>query len=454
MIDSVRNQALLLLNRLEMPRAPTLDDLMDSLFASQSGWQPRDRALATALIYGVLRWRRQLDWILTHCSHTPLKKLNPTVHNILRLGLLQLHRMDRIPASAAVNTSVELTKAHAPEYLAKFVNGVLRNTARRLASLHLPDASGASVTELAIGYSLPEWLVTRWLARLGAKSGRALCEAQNAIAPLTLRVNTLKTERHALAVRLEAQGWHVTPFALAPEALNLDNWRGPVFELDGFSEGLFQVQDTAAQLAGRLLAPRSGQRVLDACAGLGGKTGLLAQMMENQGEITAIDRVAEKLQRLGEEMQRLGVLRVTTRQADIRRPDSLGSECFDGILLDAPCSGLGALRRNPDMRWRAEKRDIRAYARRQLQMLTNLAPLVKPGGNLVYAVCSTEPEETHQIIHTFLNQHANFIPLNAQPFLPPAAGHLVDADGFFSIQPYQHNTDGFFAARLYCRESS
>lgn len=453
MTDPIRWQALKMLNRLAAPQAPTLDHLVETLFERERDWQPRDRAFLIALVYGVLRWRGQLDWVLSHYSHTPLKKLHPVVHNILRLGLLQLCHLDRVPPAAAVNTSVELAKKQAPPYMVRFINGVLRSVGRDFANLKLPNPNSRQISELAAARSLPEWLVARWLERLGRDAGLALCAAQNHLPPLTLRTNTLKIQRDELARRLAEQGCHILLSDLAPAALTVEGWQGPVSGLAGFDKGLFQVQDAAAQLAGSLLAPQPGQRILDACAGLGGKTGLLAQLMGNQGQIVAVDSAASRLRQLPAEMQRLGISLVTVHSADLCQPRPLPAaepfdRLFDGILLDAPCSGLGTLRRNPDLRWRRNPGDLPRYGCRQLQMMTLLAPLVRPGGTLVYAVCTTEPEETQEVIHNFLKQQPSFFIQSAVAYLPPGASHLADDAGCFKIEVHQHHTDGFFGARL------
>jgi 16S rRNA (cytosine967-C5)-methyltransferase len=426
----------------------TLDRLMDR-FHRANDLDRRDEAFVTAIVYGVLRWRRRLDGIIGKVSTTPLDRMDPLVVNILRMGLYQIVFMDRVPNSAAVNTSVDLAKVLKKKWLAGFVNGVLRQALRRLPDIGRPSSETDPVRALAMTQSMPEWLVKRWINQFGQQEATALCEACNRIPPMALRTHTLKIDRQALIRQLHSLAKEIRPSIYAPEGIIVEGLKGHLFSSEAFANGWFQVQDEAAQAVAHLLAPQPGQDVLDACAGLGGKTAHIAALMKNSGHITAMDRVDRKLQKLMQEMRRLGIDIVSPQAIDLESPPLIAPpRSFDRILLDAPCSGLGVVRRNPDAKWSRTPEDIKRCARRQKQLLFNLASRLKPGGVLVYAVCSTEPEETRDVITLFLNECPQFAMDNRPLNLPPSLSPLMDPHGWLQTAPHRHGTDGFFAVRL------
>jgi 16S rRNA (cytosine967-C5)-methyltransferase len=431
----------------------TLDRLMDR-FHRANELDRRDESFVTAIVYGVLRWRRRLDWIIGKVSTTPLDRMDHLVVNILRMGLYQIIFMDRVPNSAAVNTSVELAKALKKKWLTGFVNGVLRQALRRLSDIALPSSETDPVQALAMTQSMPEWLVKRWINQFGQQEATALCETCNRIPSLALRTHTLKIDRQTLMRQLQPLAKAIRPSIYTPEGIIVDGLKGDLFSSDAFEQGGFQVQDEAAQAVSHLLAPQPGQEVLDACAGLGGKTAHIAALMNNSGRITAMDRVDRKLQQLMQEMRRLGIDIVTPRTIDLETDEfTKNTQSFDRILLDAPCSGLGVIRRNPDAKWSRTPDDIQHCARRQKQLLLNLAPRLKPGGILVYAVCSTEPEETHDVLSLFLSECPQFAIDDRPPDLPPSLSPLMDPHGWLQTRPHRHGTDGFFAVRLRRQET-
>ncbi len=445
MADEVRNTALYILNTLEK-EDKTLDSLLEDVLREKTHFSKKDRALLQALVYGVLRWRGRLDWIIDGFSKTRLNKINPNVLNILRLGLFQVVYLDRIPVSAAVNTSVEMTKAAAAPWIVRYVNGLLRNAVRGYTDLVFPDVGEDPVKALATKKSFPEWLVKRWLDRFGMKETGLLCDAINVIPPITVRCNTLKTNREKLVKALKESAEKIGITNYAPEGVFFFNPKRSIPNIKAFKEGLFQVQDEAAQLVTLLLNPRPGETILDACAGLGGKTGHIAQLMKNSGRLVAMDKDKNKLLQLESEMYRLGVSIVTPRIHDLGT--SLDRELFgkfDRILLDAPCSGLGVLRRNPDIKWRALRQNPANYQKKQAMFMDNLANLVKPSGTLVYAVCSTEPEENESVIKGFLNKHANFAIEKKSSGLSCDACSLITRDGYLKTFPHLNNMDGFFS---------
>ncbi|MBS0013714.1 MAG: 16S rRNA (cytosine(967)-C(5))-methyltransferase RsmB [Desulfobacterales bacterium] len=446
-----RELAFRILSELETSRT-TLDRLIDQEFEKIApGMDRRDRALAFALVYGVLRWRAKLDWHIAGLANRPLNKIRPDMRNILRIGLFQMVFMSRIPDSAAVNTAVNLAKKYGSPKLAGFVNALLRNAARQKTGFSEPDPARDPVQALAVSQSFPEWMVRRWKNRLGMDETRLLCGYNNQIPPLTLRANTLQISRDALMGKLVCAeaGKTICETKYAPDGICLWGPHVPVNELPGFEEGYFQVQDEAAQLAAHVLDCRPGQDVLDACAGLGGKTGHIAQLMKNRGRILGMDSDMEKLRELSLEMKRLGAENVETCRHDFCQPldaDKLGT--FDRILVDAPCSGLGVIRRNPDIKWTARQKDFQGHARKQLEILSHAADLLKPsGGVMIYAVCSMEPEETHGVVSAFLETTPGF-ELQDMGALFPELADLADDRGCLALLPHRHATDGFFIARL------
>lgn len=445
MTDIPRKTALAILHTVEQERK-TLDAVLDQVFADQT-FDRRDRSFVYALVYGVLRWRERLDYIIARFSKSGMDKIRPDILNILRMGLFQILYMDRIPASAAVNTSVNLAKeSGASSYLCGFVNGLLRNVLRNQENIAFPHAKKDPAAALSIGQSFPRWLVQRWIGRFGYEESQCICQALNTPAPLTIRTNTLKITREKLMDLLRSEVEQAEPAIYTAEGILLSGQMPSVPDIKAFQQGYFQVQDEAAQLVTRMLNPRPGECILDACAGLGGKTGHIAQSMENQGKILAMDSGREKLDRLKTEMERLGVSIVTGCEYDLNtKPEPEKFTVFDRVLLDAPCSGLGVIRRNPDTKWAVSEKDLARYKKRQICFLEHLAGLVKPDGLLVYAVCSTEPEENEAVVSAFLKKHTEFKIEKNLPGLPEKAKSLLTPEGYLRIFPHLHHTDGFFS---------
>ncbi len=437
-----------MLDRVGMGKA-TLDAILDDLTPMLTGLSRRDRALFNQLVYGVLRRRLRLDAVVAAYADRPFKKISPPILNILRIGLFQILFMDRIPASAAVNTSVNLVRARKASKAAGFVNALLRNALRDPDRFRVPDALDSPVDHIAVAHAFPHWLASRWIGRMGLAQTDRLCAAMNTIPPITLRCNGLKNNLAELVKSLSDQAEAVEILDTVPGGVNLIRPRLPIPEMKTFVDGRFSVQDGAAQLISLLLSPQPGETVLDACTGLGGKATHLAQIMDNRGAIMAMDNVDTKLTRLENEAHRLGVSIIRTRHMDLNQ--SLAFETlprFDRILLDAPCSGLGVLRRNPDAKWSCQPADIARLAKQQARFLDHLAPLVKKNGFLVFAVCSMEPEENEGVIKTFLKNHANFAIIGAHSMEEKTVLPFLGEDGFFRTAPHMDHLDGFFAARL------
>jgi 16S rRNA (cytosine967-C5)-methyltransferase len=448
MASDARRTALAILTQLGQEQT-TLDAVLGKFSEDQRRLAKRDRALLNILVYGVQRWRARLDYILSCFSRTPVERLDPVVLNILRLGLYQIIFLDRVPKSAAVNTSVEITKTAGPPWVAGFVNAVLRKAAEKHETVVYPDPKTDLEAALAVEKSFPSWLLRRWLKRWGQTAVELLCDVINVPPPITLRTNTLKTSQQELAKALTPLVGRIYPTTFTPDGLCIFNPGLPIAELGPFKKGWFTVQDEGAQLVSLVLDPQPDEHILDACAGLGGKTGHIAQLMRNRGSIVAVDTDGRKLANLEADMLRLGISTVSTRQHDLNTPLPLHHRArFDRILLDAPCSGLGVLRRNPDTKWSASERDVARHHRRQVDLLGRLAPLVKPGGIVVFAVCSCEPEENQEVVQVFLQNHPDFAIEQHSPGLPPQAATVVSPEGYVRTYPHHRDMDGFFCARL------
>lgn len=425
----------------------TLDMLLQRNDTRLRQLQRPDRALAHALIFGVLRWQSRLDWTLGHLLQQPKKKLDPWVRIILRMGLFQIDHLNRIPDSAVVHTAVDLVKTNNRRWAAGFVNGVLRNALRRTKPVPMPDIDKEPVAGLAVRYAFPPWLVSRWIKCWGIDSTRALCDAVNQIPDITVRANTLKTTRANLIESLQSEVKSITPTRHSPEGVRIVSPGRPIDKWPAYQQGWFQVQDEAAQIISHYLNPQPGMHIWDACAGLGTKTGHIAQLISDQGHILASDLNWEKLNQLSREMQRLGVSCVTTRTLDLQSPEPVNDlPLFDRILIDAPCSGLGVLQKNPDGKWRSTLADIDICAKRQLTILENAVKRLQSEGILVYAVCSVEPEENEWVVRSFLQKHREFVIYSSEMTSVSGARKLMMPEGFLQTLPHQNQMDGFFAA--------
>jgi len=441
---SPRRLAVEILTRIDRGGAYA-EPLLDNALTGKELTNPPDRALLTELVYGTLRKRGPLDWIIARLSRGNPDLLEATVRNILRTALYQIWFTDRIPPFAAVNEAVDIARTLVPA-ASGLVNGLLRNALRKKDAIPWPERGVDPALAIAVLDSHPLWLVRRWLAQFGEAQTEAICRANNAIAPVTLRVNTLKGTPAATIAALGRDGITAEPTRFSPEGLLLLSPAARLRETKAYGEGLFRLQDEASQLIGRLVAPRPGERVLDLCAGAGGKTLHMAALMNNSGTIVAVDRRGESLNRLREETRRLGAVIVETRTADaVALPDPL-RDSFDRVLLDAPCSGLGTLRRNPEIRWRLSPKDFRETMEVQKRLLRSAAAAVRPGGRLVYSVCTISPEENELVVGDLLKSRPDFAPvLPPADNLPPGS---IDERGFLHTFPHRHGLDGFFAAVL------
>lgn len=400
------------------------------------------------LLYGVLRHRQFLDRILELLSRTPLQKLDPFVHQTLAVGLYQLFFLERIPESAAVNEAVQSCKAgKIPKRLHGFVNGILRQSIRQKSDLAvngLTDKTGRAIL------NHPEWLIKRWRDALGHEEAERICRINNCEPKLVIRVVTQTIDRDDFCRMLEGAKIQYQYGTYSPDALVLPNFQGSITTIPGYAEGFFLVQDEAAQLATGLLGPfHSGAKYLDGCAGLGGKTSHLLQLANrNNLQIHAVEPEPHRLKKLKQNMARLFPGNSPAiHEGNLQQFSSLHDEItFDGVLIDAPCSGTGVTGRHPDIRWNRRPEELMRYQQEQLALLATAERLVQPNGILVYATCSMEPEENQEVIDMFLHSNRNFFLTDCVPYLPEPA-HCLVKNKFFTPHPSE-TIDGFFAARM------
>ena len=421
-------------------------DLLIDRELSSGQLQGPDRGLYTELVYGVLRRQGSLDHVIAQFSKTPPAKLERAVLILLRLGVYQLLFLDRVPASAAVNETVKLAHDLAPR-AAGFINAVLRTTDRQREQISYPDPGRDPVAHLASRYSHPAWLVQMWIEQLGFDEAAGLARVMAEPAPVTIRTNTLRISRNALQERLATEGIETVPAVYAPDALQIVGHLACA-ATESFRDGLFTIQDEASQLAALLLTPRPDEHILDLCAAPGGKATYCAQLMENRGSIVAGDLHPRKLRLIEETAERLGAAIISTLSLDGTRPaQALGDRTFDRVLVDAPCSGLGVIRRNPEGKWWKSASDPARLAEGQRAILGAAAGLVKENGVLLYATCSTATAENEEVVEDFLSRHRDFVVENLGTLFPELASLFTTA-GYFRAWPHRHGMDGFFAARL------
>lgn len=402
----------------------------------------RDRALAGEIATGTLRWQGAFDHVIEQFARRPPAKLDAEILAILRTGLFQLLHLDRVPASAVVDDAVDLAKKAGKKSAAGFVNALLRRVSRERTRLPLPESPPIDV--LAVTLSHPRWLAARWLDRHGFAAAADWARFDNNPAPLTLRVNTLRTDIETLARDLADTDVTTGRARFAPNALIVTAGNPLLTPLA--ETGRFVVQDEASQLVGEYVAASAGETIFDACASPGGKTTQMAAAMEGRGTIIAADVRGRRVDLLARTVAHSGAPNIRIVQADARAvPAPPG--VFDAILIDAPCSGLGTIRRDPDVRWRRREEDLAVFAGRQREMLEALAACVRPGGRIVYSTCSSEPDENEAVVRDFLTAHPEFRRGTPRTFQTNAAlASLLDAEGALKTLPFRDGLEAFYAA--------
>jgi len=425
-----------------LERVQTEEAYASTLLAAPSKLTQVDHALAQELVLGILRWQQRLDFYIEHLSGRSIKKIDLPVLLALRLGLYQLRYLSRIPPSAAVNESVNLVKVARKTSAAAFTNAILRR-----AWKNFPEDAIANIADplarLAVELSHPRWLIEKWLEEFGEATAKELAQANNQTPPVAFRINTLKADIEETLKAIDEAGVSYRHSELAADAYVVTG--GNAAALGRFAEsGLIYLQDEASQLVAPLLAATLDSRILDLCAAPGSKTTHLAALTNNQAQILACDLHTHRLAILQANCERLGVTSVRTFALDATGDiEPLAGKSFDRILIDAPCTGTGTLRRHPEIKWRLRETDPERLADIQAKLLENGAKLLGVGGRLVYSTCSLERQENEAVIARFLEHHSEF-----QIALPAAPASCITSDGFARTFPHLHNSDGFFAAVL------
>ncbi|PSB40751.1 16S rRNA (cytosine(967)-C(5))-methyltransferase [Chamaesiphon polymorphus CCALA 037] len=421
-----------------------------------------DRNLFTELVNGIVRRKRTLDAIIDRLAKQPAHRQPPDLRQLLRLGLYQLRYLDRIPDSAAVNTTVDLAKANGLIGLAGVVNGILRQYIRLQAERsEVLDLPTNPIERLGILHSFPDWLVAQWLTELGELETEQLCQAFNRPPSIDLRINSFPIDTDLLAYgsksdRIQAQrtklielfqatNIEAVPIPDVPQGLRFVGNVGAIDRLPGYREGWWTIQDSSAQLVTHLLDPQPNEVIIDACAAPGGKTTHIAELMGNTGKVLALDKTASRLKKLQQNLDRLQLSNIQVLTGDSCGFSEL-TNTADRVLLDAPCSGLGTLHRRADARWQKTPAQIHELAQLQAQLLANTATWVKPGGVLVYATCTVCSIENEDVILPFLKTHPDW-----QIELPPADSPLasfVSDPGWIKVWLHRQQMDGFFMVKL------
>jgi len=407
----------------------------------------RDAALATQLCFGVLQNQMLLDFYLGQCSNLPLKRMESKVIIILRLGLYQMLFLDKIPNSAAVDSAVTLTRRYSKNRRASgLVNAILRNIGRNLE--HLPEIPQGDPAEyLSIRYSHPKWLVQACLSEFGAEQTAAFLRENNGTPPMTAIVNSLRCSREQLVAQLDACGVTAVGHPWLSDCVILSG-TGNLEQLAPFSRGLFYIQDPASRLAVLAGDLRPGMRILDACAAPGGKSFAAAIDMKGKGEIISCDLSAQKVKRIEQGRQRLGLDCIRPVSADAKEFQPQWEAQFDVVLVDAPCSGLGVIRKKPDIRYKNPEL-LQGLPAIQREILDNVCRYVRPGGILLYSTCTILRQENQQMVDYILKRHPDY---RAEAFsLPGPVGEV--AEGCITLWPQVHGTDGFFFAKLRCKDT-
>ncbi len=443
---SAREVALDILVRVEQQGA--YSNLLLNSSLQKSSLSREDTGLVTELVYGTISRTYTLDYVLGDFVSKGIAKLQPWVRNLLRLSLYQIMYLDRIPSHAAVNEAVNISKKRGHQGISGMVNGVLRSVLR---AGELPKLSERLRVDerIAILHSHPLWMVQRWIAEYDADTAEAICAANNEPPAVSVRVNTTMISRDALLHQMIEQGLQaaeskVSPFGIVVKGggnLALSSW---------YRDGYLSIQDESSMLVAEAVAPEPGMRVLDCCAAPGGKSAHMGELMKDEGYIYANDLHLHKAKLVSDQAQRLGLACIVTGSADaLELEQTLEPESFDRVLLDAPCSGLGVIRRKPDLKWRKQPEDVASVAKLQGELLQSVSKLLKPGGVLVYSTCTTEQAENKEIVAAFLKQNPNFTSVTfASPLWERLEGTALAAGEGLQLLPQHYGSDGFYIARL------
>ncbi|MFX0562275.1 16S rRNA (cytosine(967)-C(5))-methyltransferase RsmB [Bacillus pumilus] len=440
--SNVREVALDALIKLEQNQA--YSNLLLQSVMKDKDLADQDKPLLTELVYGTLQNKLALDYMLAPFVKKP-QKVAPWVMQLLRMSLYQMVYLEKIPDRAAIHEAVELTKKRGHKGISSLVNGVLRSVQRE--GVPAFDDIKDPVKRLSIETSHPLWLVQEWVQSYGFEAAERMCRIHLVPPKQTLRVNRMKTGRAALQQELLDAGIETELGDLSEDALKL--MKGSIVSTPSFQEGYVTIQDESSMLVARALDPQPGETVLDACAAPGGKSTHIAERMNDEGQIVSLDLHEHKVKLIKQAAKRLNLTQIEAKALDARKAKDYYSEAsFDRILIDAPCSGFGVIRRKPDMKYTKSPEDSARLAAIQQAILKEAAPLLKPGGTLVYSTCTMDPTENQQVIHAFLQEHQDFEPdLSLNERLPEQVAPFVQ-NGSVQILPHYFGTDGFFICSM------
>jgi len=445
-LTNARELALLVLNRVEQDRS--YSNLLLNQMLRKHKLQPGDKALVTQIVYGTIQRLNTIDFFLDRFVNKGVHKLETWVKNLLRLSFYQLYYLERIPPHAVVDEAVRIAKSRGHSGVAGMVNAVLRNVLRQEGRLVIPEEI-PTTEQIALRHSHPRWLVERWAEQYGLRVAEQICGANNGTPHTSVRVNTLSLSRDELIGQMRQNGLRVMPSPLAPSGVIVEGG-GNMADTRWYREGMLTIQDESSMLVAEIADPKPGMRVLDCCAAPGGKTTHLAEKMHDRGEVWAGDLHPHKVRLIAEQARRLHLHSVRALASDARElPGKFEAESFDCIVLDAPCTGFGVIRRKPDLKWFKDERDVAALSSLQYDILRKIQSLLKPGGTLVYSTCTIGEEENGNIIKKFLREFPDFAPDTGKLYaLPEEIRNKLAVDGMVQILPQQYNSDGFFIAKL------
>lgn len=402
----------------------------------------RDKGLVTEIVNGTIRNLTKIDFILEKCVEG--KTVDLSIRNILRAAIYQIYFLDKIPVSAAVNEAVESAKVLANSGAARFVNGVLRNTERKYAEIIFPKKEDGILDYLALEYSYPKWLVKLWLDRFGEEFTEELLKAGNERPMVSLRVNSMKSDRETVLEMLKEQEIEAEEGQWSPLSIRIKG-AASIDKLKGFNEGLFTVQDEASMMAVMALDPKPGERIADLCCAPGGKSTFILEKTNCEVHLTSGDVFPHKLKLVEDSFKRLGLKNFTLKLWDVMKFDDSMRNRFDKILLDAPCSGYGVIRKKPDMKLRKKQGEVADLVEIQKKMIMNAAKYLKKGGLLIYSTCTISVDENENLVKWAVEGSNN---LNFESLKGKLPDEMVAEDGMVKLYPHIHNTDGFFIAAM------
>ncbi len=399
--------------------------------------KPLDRAFVSEIVYGTIRFLKKIDFLISHFSKVRLKKISPWIMNILRMGVYQIVFM-KVPVSASCNESVKLGKRYGHNASAGFINGLLRNLAK--------NYEGVDINNVEDRFSFEKWMVDKWILDFGEEFTFDLLESLNKKTSTCIRINTLKTDTKSFKERLKMKEKIFSDGKFLEQALYINNIS--VEELEGFKEGEFYVQDESSMICSNIVDPKEGQLILDVCSAPGGKASHMASIMKNKGKIIACDIHPHRTRLIEENFKRLGVDIGSVKILDALEFNSEFEKKFDKVLVDAPCSGLGIIRRKPEIKWEKTKEDLDKISKLQLKMLKNASQYVAQGGELIYSTCTMNKQENEQVVERFLNEQDYFKPKDITENLPQGLKPRKRDEHFITLYPNLDEVDGFFISKL------